>query len=373
MTDRSHPDQTRPDRRSRAHVLAEAALTDLTSVGFTPNVHACVVSTAASVARTCGKPSPNGAHPWSRADVDDLVQDFLVHKAVSRPDGRGDALTQMAIAAGVRGDRVDRFRSKLLTAMKRFVVDRYRETPFGRLTRQIDDRLRRRQDVVKVDGTHWALGVHAPEPLWNQNDADLVQAVNIVDAPISLTADRPGRQSSICTTATLDAVCDALFHRAACPVAISTVRRVVGQRILPDRMDHLHAHLSGRDDDRPRSSGDGCDSGDDSPPIADRDGPAGDEFDAVDRADAVDAADRIWDRLDDQDRRLIRSLRTPARQVEALGFVPAKRSAIDDRQKRVIATLAAALDEVVDRATAAERLLQLHEALLAGRAAGSAP
>ncbi len=214
------------------------------------------------------------------------------------------------------------------------------------LYKRIDRRMARREDVVDVAPEHWALQQCAARPHWGGDEATLVAAAAVVpvDPPPSWPEDDP-REGPATTGASVDAVCTVVLDTAESPVARNTVRRVVTKRILPFDATHVAKLERGHEPAAPP------------------------EPDVADLEAAALAADAVWRTLSDDDRRLFPHVRAPARQLEQQGFLGLKKSAIDARQRRLLARIEAFQASTPDPELTGQTLLRLHEEWDAGQGA----
>jgi len=306
-----------------------------------PEVVTLVERTARAVVRTGHFTTPNGARQWSAHDVDDLVQDFFASPA---------RIFDLAATAVTSADADDHLRALIQVAVKRVLIDRLRRGPMGVLLKRIKRRLLKRDDVVAVAPTHWALVQWRHDTHWGGDDARLVAAANAVEiAPPPPWPEEGTRQGPVTTSASLDATCTAVLGAARSPVPRQTVHRVVAERVIPFDT----GRVSVADD------------------LWDQPTPA--DPDLVDDLAASEAADVFWEGLSDGDRRLLPKVRVPARQLEADGFLNLRKSAISSRQARLEQLLVAFVGATPNADLAFGHLMSVRETWLAGQDQGGEP
>lgn len=268
---------------------------------------------------------------WSEHDVQDLAADLLASEG---------ALVDLASGA----DDFGHLKARIEKALVRRVIGRLRAGPVGVLRRRIERRLARREDVIEVRPRHLALPRHAANPHWGGPDEVLeaAAAATPVDAPPPWSVNSP-RRAPVTTTQSIDTVCTSVLDAAAAPVGRTVVLTIVSQRIEPVDPEHVV--------DRP-----------DQPSHA----PAGQSpeellVEEFERAAAVLVANEIWERLSDDDRALLPFLDVPSREVERRAVLTVRKSAIEQRQKKLQKALGLLLDDVPDRELVAAELLARRE------------
>lgn len=319
-------------------VLAEQALADLRAGRVTDAVVAAVTRAATALARTRTATTPSGSWEWSAHDIDDLVGDFFEVR------GRAESVAGR-VPVGV-DDEVKRFRAALQRALRQLIIDRYRATPRGALDRRVERRMRKRDDIAKVAPSHWSFHQHRDLPHWAGDDDVLVGAVQgvTIDPPPAWPEDSD-RQPPSTTTGSVDATCDAILGTAACPVEKRTVCTVVVDRVIP---------FDGND-------------------VSDRGVDVGEAGPAALSDAAEAAAEAFWDALNDDERKLLPLLRTPARQLEADGVLGLKKSALAARQATLEARVVEFAQATRDGIAACRHVLDRQAAWAAGQNKGGAP
>lgn len=305
------------DRTVRSEVLAgrlsREAIVEVTQVAF-------------AVTRTGRYSTPAGSRTWRRDDVEDLVGDFF-----AKP-GR---LFDLAVSAGTGPDPDALFRGKIETSLKRILIDRLRSGPQGVLYKRIDRRMAKRDDVVDVAPEHWALQQWAARPHWGGDETTLVAAAAAVPVDSPRRGPRTTRGRAPRPRARRSTRCAPRCSTRRSRVARNTVRRVVAGRILPFDATHVAEQVRGHEPAAPP------------------------EPDVADLEAAGVAADAFWRTLSEHDRRLFPHVRVPARQLEEQGFLALKKSAIDARQRRLLARIEASQASTPDPELTGQALLRL--------------
>lgn len=295
----------------RNHVVAE-----LRRGVITEDTLALVTRAAKALARARRVRPPSGGAGWTVDDVEDLVGDFLV-----------DPTRLFALAATSTDDSM--LTAGIQRAMQNLAIDRSRKGEHGVLRERIKRRCTKRPDVVAVKPEHWALKPFASRDHWGGGHGPLRAAA--AATPVEASPTWSGNRSAPATTTrSLDAVCDAVFERARCPVHRADVVHVVAERILPSvTVDTLPADGSA------------------DPPATAL--PPDQELDV--RADELAAeklAERIWSELTDDDRTLLSELETPSRTLAEQRVLALGKSAVAARQTRLKTVLCDILSATPD-------------------------